>query len=153
MSEIYEVADAVTAAVGVVLLNSTLSAINTVTPNRVYLPIAELTALDTLTVRVFPTKDDIAVVSRDGSIETIEIQVGILKHLAAASDPTKPSANAAIDPLIQLARSIALMYRPGSVAGTAIWTGTKYPLMFDTVRLKTKRVFLAVITFTFTQAQ
>jgi hypothetical protein len=151
MSEIYEIADAVAAKLTAAVTATTLTP--AFSPRRVYLPIAELTALNDLSVLVMPSKDSLTVLSRGGMLEDISIDVGVLQHLPANVDASLSNANSSIDPLLKLSRAIAVLYKPGDSAASAAWVGTQYPLLFDTDRLKDDRVFQAVITFTFKQAQ
>lgn len=122
------------------------------TAERVYLPMEDLTALDTLHLLVTIADDEISVLSRDDALEEITIHVGVLKHLPAGTVANRATGNAVIDPLVALCRQIALLYEPGDVSADAIWLKTSYSPVCDRDRLKTLRVFFGVIAITFRQA-
>lgn len=162
MSEIYEIADAVKARmlapaspgpVGILTpTNGLWPASFYVTPTRTYRPSTELATLGPMMVAILPTADNVTKGSRTSKIEDITINVGVLSKIDGGTDPAAEIGNDVLDPLVKFCRAVALMFSSGDMAGDAVWTESKYPVMFDTERLKKERVFLAIITFTFKQA-
>jgi hypothetical protein len=150
MSEIYQIADAVVAAIQAATLPVT-----GLMPQRIYMPREELEDLSPSakpTVLVYPQLDGISLVARDTLNEDVTINVALIQALPAGTVPYTVAANAVIDPLVQLARSIALtVFAPGSNAAGAGWVETKYPLVCNSDYLRTKTAFLAIIHFKFRQ--
>lgn len=162
MSEIYEIADAVAAALNDADFNGAPLSFEAV---RVYLPLQreELLIADPgsggpePTVLVAPHGDDIEPLHRDDRAEDIEIGVGVYQKLTATTDPTALAGNTILDPLLQFCRNLALVFGPNTdqgdvqTAGDGVWIKTKYSPLYDWAALKDKRIFLAVIKFTFRQ--
>lgn len=154
MSEIYEIADAVAAALNAAPFAASILP-NVFTATRQYVPLIDIKSLagTNLKVLVVPKSDDLELITRDSISDDVSIDVGIIKRLTTAADPTDPAANAEIDPLVKLCRQIAKLYLPSSKAGDAVWHMTKYAPIFDSERLRLDRTFVAVVTYTFEQAQ
>lgn len=149
MSEIYEVAD----AVAQLLKGGTWPNSSKLDPERAYVPTVDLAKLAKSELRVFVViaADEITVASRDGNQEEIQINIGLLQKLEPADDPRDVVDNEAVDPLLQLARAIALFFKPGIKAGDAVFTDSKYPVPYDSERLNVDHIFFAVIALKFVQ--
>jgi hypothetical protein len=163
--EIYQVADAV--ASDVAATSGTLGF--TYTPQRIYLPFEDQVPLAAATLGpeptylmsplllVFAEKDVPDLIDRDDSgAEDIQIDLGILQTIPPTAGPLNVSgANPTIDPLMRLARNLALLYVPGDNAGSTSvqWSGIspRWPMLYSTEHLKNKRIFFSVISYMFKQ--
>lgn len=146
-AEIDEIADAVKDA-----LNDDAFDLGA-TAARVYWPQRDEEVADVLRVMVVPQVDEVSPLCREDQQEDVRVNVGVLKRLEGV-DPTDPSGNATIDPLVRLCRRIALrLYKPGEEAGDtgARMIESKYSVIADPAFLKDERMFLAITTFTFRQ--
>lgn len=161
-AEIYEICDAVVAAINAISPFGSIS----FTAQRYYFPLLDLPAISqsgnsAAQIVVMPTKDDISLIDRDETgYEQIQIEVAVMAKFSATIDPTNPSSNASIDPYVKLSRAVAMIFIPGSVVTIASgpntgqqaqWMETKWPLTFDAKRLKDDRLLQSMITYTFFQ--
>ena len=119
---------------------------------RVAKPLHLAEQLDTLQVQVAPFAINIGdAINRGGARrKEIEIQVAVIKRISAEFDPTSASANATIDPLIQLVEEIAAYPAYGNeiVSGVTLLKASA-PLPFEPGELEGRAIFLAVAQFTF----
>lgn len=147
MSELYEIADAVKTR----LNGANLGFANA---ERLYIPLLELDEIedDDLHVSVLIAGDDLTPLSRDEQLEEITILVAVLQKIPPATEPTSQADNALIDPMLMLCRKIALLYHPGDTAADGQWLKTSATPAYDRARLREKRTFFAVISYTFQQA-
>ncbi len=150
MSEIYQVADAVAAAINAAPFASA-GGVPLFVARRVYAVRLGLATVERPMVFVVPRADDVSAPDRDGLEEDLHLTVFVLQAVDADVDAAEPASNAGLDPLLQLCRRVALLFGPGDQAAGTWWSGSLYAPMFDVQRLENDRLFLGVIHLTFKQ--
>lgn len=123
------------------------------TAKRTYVPAADLVAAGkTLSVLVFAKDDDLTrQASRSQVDDELSIDIAVIKRVVG--DPTSEAFNVEGDALSKLPKQIALYFKPGNQMGsgaTAVRVlRTRIPLPYDSEGLRSKKLFLSIITITF----
>jgi hypothetical protein len=152
-----QIADAVAGEISG--LSGDIEGVPEFTATRLYAPREDLVKLATEQIQVLMVMHDdkIQLTTRDQTpecyLEDISIDAAVMVKLPAGIDPTTPAganaANAFLDPLVTLARSIALLFSPGDVMGGAGLLDVSWPVIYDAELLKTGRTFFSLVKFVF----
>lgn len=157
MSPPTQIADAVVTDVSA--LSGTIAGVPAFSVTRIYAPKEDLPKLatDQIQVLVVMAEDKVQLTTRDetpeGYLEEIPIEVAVLVKLPAGIDattiPGAIAANAFLDPCLAMARSIALLYSPGDVAGGGGLLDVSWPVFYDVESLRKDRTFFSLVKFVF----
>lgn len=113
---------------------------------RTYEPRAALKDLSDAVVLVCPKGREWSIESRSASNEEIQIDVALLKHLAA--DATPEARDAEIGGLLELVGEIAAYIRQVRIFGPAAWIHTANVPLYDPTALAERSQFISLLTVT-----
>ena len=151
MSEIHEVADAVTAKINDAAFAKGPDGQPLFTAVRTYAARASLARVDRPLVFVVPRADGLSVADRDGLEEDLVVMVVVLQKIDGDVDSADAAANELLDPLMTLCRQVARVYEPSDEAADAQFAESLYAPLYDPQRLEAERVFVGIVHFTFKQ--
>lgn len=114
-------------------------------PVRQFLPRVDLKDADTINVLVVPKSVATEILSRNEVLDTLSIDVAIMKRVAAGDD-----GDAETEGLIALAADVAAWFEFGTLEGFAgAWVGTVVNQIYAPDHLSERQQFTSVITITY----
>lgn len=128
---------------------ATLSPADPFVAKRVYAPTVPLADAKALQVTVWAPGDEREQLARARSSYEIPVVVAVEKRLKRSCDPAEETANAEIDPLMELVERAADHFQPGPLGDTGASFVRAATNLQDPDVMRAQRMFLALVTLTF----